>query len=903
MSLPRLLRPFLAVLAALAAAPSPATTHAYITSRAEDAVDIVDTASNSIITRLPTGTRPTGVAARPDGREVWITNATSNDITVIRAWQRTVRQTFPVCTDPFGIVFSPDSTRAYVSCKGSNTIAVVDVATRSVTANLPTLQQPNVLAINNDGSRLVVGSEGINGSYMVFNTATNATVLNHPATFRVTGIVIDELHSVMYVGTPAAVYVALTSNYSATSLIGTGGVTALAHQPLSRTIFMAMAETPPVQPTLRAREGWAGPDLGAVTIGGDTVSVDYSPEHNRIYVVDGSVRVVRVIDRASLSHIATINVSGRPGSFGRFLVTPAPPAPAQPPTGVAAVAGAGSASVSFTPSGDDGYGTVSGFRAACGDQFVDGPASPLTVTGLRNNQTVTCTVATINEAGPGAPSQPSNPITPDAPPTAPLITQVRRGDHALIVHFVPGAENFASPIIDYTARCGAHTRSGTASPIVVDGLALGVALSCTVGARNRVGDSPLSDPSASVTTATLPGAPTLISALSRDAAIEVAFTAPASDGGAPVTNYVASCGTHTQSATASPITVSGLTNNQTYTCSVAATSEVGTGAASAPSAGVIPDGPPTAPFLTHTESGDRTVYVHFIPGPDNQASPATRYIATCGTATGSGAASPVAVGGLDNGVPVTCFVIARNGVGDSPPSATSTHVTPATVPGAPQLTNANAGDGSVFLAFAEPASDGGEAITGYLARCGSQVQTGTASPIVLNGLTNGQTYTCTVAARNLVGTGAASNGLDITPRMSADVSITLDNGVTYIEPGTPIDYLIDVHNDSAYTITGARVRDTLDAEFASATWVCSNAGGGQCPVPPDGTGNLDALVTLPPHTRVSFLLTTAVPPLPELPISNTASVSVPNDVADPATANNSATDGPDLRVLFRDDFD
>ena len=61
----------------------------------------------------------------------------------------------------------------------------------------------------------------------------------------------------------------------------------------------------------------------------------------------------------------------------------------------------------------------------------------------------------------------------------------------------------------------------------------------------------------------------------------LSFSAPASDGGAPVSGYDASCtasggATGTASATTAPIRVRGLTNGASYTCSVTATNDFGT---------------------------------------------------------------------------------------------------------------------------------------------------------------------------------------------------------------------------------------------------------------------------------------------------------------------------------------
>ncbi|MDP3227894.1 MAG: DUF4347 domain-containing protein [Acidovorax sp.] len=457
------------------------------------------------------------------------------------------------------------------------------------------------------------------------------------------------------------------------------------------------------------------------------------------------------------------------------------------PTIGTATAGDTQATVTFTGPAFTGGAAIiaSGYTVTAnpGGATATGSNSPITVTGLTNGLAYTFTVTATNSAGEGSASAASNSVTPASPQT--------------ITFNNPGTQNFGTtPTLTASSSAGGGYvvtfTSSTTGVCTVSGTTLTflAAGSCTINA-NQAGDTSfLAAPQVSQTfsvSPVVPGAPTSPVATAGDTQASIAFVAPVNIGGSAITSYTVTVNpadVAPVNGASSPMVVTGLTNGQPYTFTVTANNVAGTGAASVASNSITPAAVQTITFAAPGAQNFGTTPTLSATADSGLAPTFTSSTAAVCTITSVGALTFVTTG--------NCTINADqagNGSYLPAPQVSRTFAVNAVVPGAPTIGTATGGNAEATVAFTAPASAGGATITGYTvtASPGGATATGAASPITVTGLTNGTSYTFTVAATNSVGLGApsaASNAvvprlLTVTgtpPGMAGTATATLSGG-------------------------------------------------------------------------------------------------------------------------------
>ena len=125
--------------------------------------------------------------------------------------------------------------------------------------------------------------------------------------------------------------------------------------------------------------------------------------------------------------------------------------------------------------------------------------------------------------------------------------------------------------------------------------------------------------------------------------------------------------------------------------------------------------------------------------------------------------------------------------------------------------------------------------------------------------------------------------------VKADLKITVADGKTAAVLGTKDTYTIVVTNGGPSNVAGTVIQDHFPSTFTGVTFTATQ-GGGVTGFTSSGSGDVVQTVAMPSGSHITYKATGTISALATSSISNTAAVSIPAEVIDPNTANNTATD-------------
>jgi hypothetical protein len=505
-----------------------------------------------------------------------------------------------------------------------------------------------------------------------------------------------------------------------------------------------------------------------------------------------------VTTSAHYFQVATINVAGQSGWSANSPYVYIEDYPAAP-TGVTGVVGNTQVALSWTAPTSNGGSAISNYDVQYSSDngvmwtsfsHTASTATSLTVTGLTNGVDYLFKVAAINRWGSANFATTAVTYNPFTLPGAPSNVAGAAGSSQVVVTWTASASN-GRAITDYVIQFSSNSGStwatfndgtSTATSATVTGLTNSIPYIFKVAGVSAAGTSSYSSNTSAVTPQAVPSTPLSVVGVGGNTQVSLAWSAPSSNGGQAITDYVIQYSSNSGSAwttftdlvsSATSAVVTGLTNGTSYIFQVAAKNSVGTGGYSVASAAVIPFTVPGQPASVLVTAGINQVAVSWTAPTSDGGSALTDYVVEYSTNSGTtwitfadsiSTTTSVTVTGLTNGIGYVFRVSAKNVAGTGLPSISSSSVVPRTAPSAAQSVVGVSGNAQVALSWSAPSSNGGDTVTDYVVQYSSDGTTWTTftdsvsstASCTVTGLTNGTAYTFRVAAVNAGGTGMYS---------------------------------------------------------------------------------------------------------------------------------------------------
>jgi YVTN family beta-propeller protein len=287
----------------LFATVSPDGTRVYISSvdaAASGGVWVVDTATNSVVDTILTGTQPVDLAFSPDGAFLYVLTSyiyeSNGSLLVYDVAAQTVvdRIASPGAGSQRAILLTRDGSIAYVTSPDINTVSVIDLDHRVTLSSIHLDTAPWQLLLSPDESILYVSTATLRaGGYD--NTWNSPLVVIDTATREINKVYRIAFEAIGAIHFPARGTVTASIPYSCWGAGPTPTATV----------------TPP--PTATPIPRWTAVPT-APRLATHTPAADATPvaQWEYVYVANSGANVVSVIDAATDSVVATIPVGQRP---------------------------------------------------------------------------------------------------------------------------------------------------------------------------------------------------------------------------------------------------------------------------------------------------------------------------------------------------------------------------------------------------------------------------------------------------------------------------------------------------------------------------------------------------------------------------------------------------------------
>jgi YVTN family beta-propeller protein len=155
--------------------PQASGPKAYVGLFGDNAVAVIDTATNQVIKKVAVPAGPHGVVITPDGAKVYVSSDGATTVSVIATDTDSVSASIEVGMTPHGLSISPDGRHVLLSDFGADQAELIDTETDTVSAHT-SVSRPHNSAISADGTLGFEGSQQADAPAIVLVDLRSAEV-------------------------------------------------------------------------------------------------------------------------------------------------------------------------------------------------------------------------------------------------------------------------------------------------------------------------------------------------------------------------------------------------------------------------------------------------------------------------------------------------------------------------------------------------------------------------------------------------------------------------------------------------------------------------------------------------------------------------------------------------------
>jgi DNA-binding beta-propeller fold protein YncE len=151
---------------------------AFVLSRAQERVSVVDLRRGLLLTNLQLAGRPSQMILKPDGGELYVISPEAHGLQVINTWTHEVGDYVLLGSTPTDGALLPDASGLYVSDQAADRIAPVDIVNRKVMRPILAGSSPGALAFDSlERPNLLLAVNQASGDLAVIRISTENPAL------------------------------------------------------------------------------------------------------------------------------------------------------------------------------------------------------------------------------------------------------------------------------------------------------------------------------------------------------------------------------------------------------------------------------------------------------------------------------------------------------------------------------------------------------------------------------------------------------------------------------------------------------------------------------------------------------------------------------------------------------